>query len=390
MREGSDTNTHIGWRLGSVFLLICLSLGLISCGGGSGNKGGVKTPIEHLYVVNTLEGGTNHGSVSDYQITPVTGTLVAQGNNTAVGTTPETIVRTLDGKFLYVANDASANISILAVDQSSGALTSIGTVGFSGGSGTTVAAMAPTGAFLFIGSYASANVSVFSIDPGTGALSQISGSPFSTGPNNWIAVHPSSKFLYTANFDTNTVSAYSIDAAGRLSSILGSPFAAGINPISVAADPSGSLIYVSNYGSRDLSVFLVDSTTGSLSPAPTPSYPTGINPRNVVPSPNGKFVYVLETGTGRVHAFSVDPTNIHLNEIAGSPFNIGDGLHGALGLGTSLSGDFVYATDNFFQVPAYQGVFGFTVGPGGTLSPISGSPFPSGISPLGMTSVSIP
>jgi 6-phosphogluconolactonase len=176
----------------------------------------------------------------------------------------------------------------------------------------------------------------------------------------------------------------------RLPSVAGSPFAAGIQPIAVAADPSGSLIFVSNYGSRDLSVFVVDTTSGSLSPAPTPSYPTGINPENVVPSPNGKFLYVLETGTGKIHVFSVDTTNSHLNEIVGSPFNIGDGLHSGLGLGTSLSGDFVFAADNAFQDPAYQGVFGFTVGPGGTLSPISGSPFPSGSSPHGMTSVLIP
>lgn len=373
-----------------VLLLICTGLGLLSCGGGPGYGGGAAIPYEHLYVVNENDGPMNQGSVSDYQITPVAGTLIAQGTRTAVGTTPDAVARTPNGKFLYVANSASANLSILAVDQSSGALTSLGTTSFTGGSGTTTLAMAPSGNFLFVASYPSDNISVFNSDASTGALSQVPGSPFSTGPNDWIAVHPSGEFLYAANFDTNSVSAYKIDAAGKLSSVLGSPFPAGVQPISIAADPAGSLIYVSNFGSGDLSVFVVDTTSGSLSPAQTTSYPTGIRPRDVLPSPDGKFLYVLETGTGRIHVFSVDATSSHLNEIQGSPFNIGDGAHGALGLGTSVSGDFVYAATFFYQVPAYQGVFGFTVGSSGTLSPISGSPFPGGGSPISMTSVLIP
>jgi hypothetical protein len=82
------------------------------------------------------------------------------------------------------------------------------------------------------------DVSGFTIDPGTGALTPIAGSSFATGslPVS-VAVDPSGKFAYVANFSGN-VPGYTIDpSTGALTTIAGSPFPAGVGPHSVAITP---------------------------------------------------------------------------------------------------------------------------------------------------------
>ena len=49
-----------------------------------------------------------------------------------------------------------------------------------------------------------------------------------------MAVDPTAKFAYVANFYSNNVSAYSIGSNGALTPVPGSPFGARVNPISVA------------------------------------------------------------------------------------------------------------------------------------------------------------
>ena len=76
----------------------------------------------------------------------------------------------------------------------------------------------------------SANVSAYSISS-NGALTRVPGSPFSAGVGPIsVAVDPTSKFAYVANFGSNSVSAYGIGPNGALTPIPGSPFAAGVSP----------------------------------------------------------------------------------------------------------------------------------------------------------------
>jgi 6-phosphogluconolactonase len=63
----------------------------------------------------------------------------------------------------------------------------------------------------------------------------VPGSPFTAGRGPIsVAVDPTAKFAYVANFYSNNVSAYSIGSNGALTPVPGSPFGARVNPISVA------------------------------------------------------------------------------------------------------------------------------------------------------------
>src|SRR6266702_4301554 len=107
----------------------------------------------------------------------------------------------------------------------------------------------PSGKFAYVANYHSANISAFTIDAATGALTAVAGSPFAAGTNPFsIAVDPSGKFAYVANQNSNNVSAFTIDATtGALTAVAGSPFAAGTSPDSVAVAPSGKFLYVANF-----------------------------------------------------------------------------------------------------------------------------------------------
>ncbi len=75
-----------------------------------------------------------------------------------------------------------------------------------------------------------------------------------------MAVDPTGKFAYVANYTSDNVSAYSHGSNGALTELksLGSPFAAGGGPISVTVDPTGKFVYVANsLGSNDVSAYTV-------------------------------------------------------------------------------------------------------------------------------------
>jgi 6-phosphogluconolactonase len=107
-------------------------------------------------------------------------------------------------------------------------------------------------------------------------------------------------FVYVANQQDNTVSAYSGGLTGALTPVSGSPFATGCSPVSVTADPTGGFAYVANYVGS-ISVYTIGST-GALTPAPGSPF-TGFNyPVSVAASPLVPFAvsttnFETEAGT---------------------------------------------------------------------------------------------
>ncbi len=83
----------------------------------------------------------------------------------------------------------------------------------------------PSGKFAYVANSGSSNVSAYTINATTGALTAVPGSPFAAGTTPVsVTVDPSGKFAYVANSGSDTVSAYTIDPAparSPLSSHLG-------------------------------------------------------------------------------------------------------------------------------------------------------------------------
>lgn len=181
-------------------------------------------------------------------------------------------------------------------------------------------------------------------DPNSGILTQLSGSPISAGQAvQSVVIHPSKKFLYTANTGENDVSQYLISSVGVLTE-LPPRTSVGTAPTLLAMDSAGSFLYVANSGSYNISVFSIDATTGALKPVGSP-FPIGMIPISMALS-SGGGLYITGQGTtgvatsGIIQAFTVSqgiPT-----VVAGSPYLTGRGPYG---LAIAPGGGFLYTAN---------------------------------------------
>jgi DNA-binding beta-propeller fold protein YncE len=73
-------------------------------------------------------------------------------------------------------------------------------------------------------------------------------------------------------------------------------FTAGSNPDSIAVDPTGRFVYVANFNSGNVSGYSIDSKTGILTPLSVPTLRAGSGSQSVAADPTGKFVYVVGSG----------------------------------------------------------------------------------------------
>jgi 6-phosphogluconolactonase len=322
---------------------------------------------------------------------------------------------------------------------------------------TGTALRAQSSGFVYVtnagGNSGAGSISAYSIDSQTGSLLAVPGSPFANPAIPWsIAVDPKGRFAYVANRGDNTISAYAIDGTtGTLTPVPGSPFkqdpaASGDLPVSVAVDPAGKFVFVANYNSQTVRVYQLDQNTGALTQAPGSPFQAGLSPQSVTADLTGQFVYVANgyhNGNGTVSAYSVDQSTGSLTPVPGSPFsvpmdqsksgfpapgtmpcsvtvhttNTGQALHvadsfqadiweylidgttGALALSPASPfsvpggpysvkadshGQFIYASNQYPTYPSGS-VAGYTIDAvTGSLTAVSGSPFLAGQVPVGL------
>jgi uncharacterized protein (TIGR03437 family) len=316
-------------------------------------------------------------------LTTVSGGLSAvPGSPAPAGNEPVAAVDVL-GKFLYVVNYGSSNLSAYTVNQSTGALTAIAGSPFAVGSGPFSAAGTPSGRYFYVSNYNDSTISAFVVDPPTGALAPVPGSPFGTGGSPaGTAISPSGRLLFTAN--SGGVSVHVIDpTTGALSQLSGSPSATGSGPNSVAIDPTGRFVYVVNaaFGTTNgsVSAFSVGAT-GSLTPVPGSPFKAGTQPDYIVVDSTGQFAYVSNYVSGNVSAFTIDSTTGALTQVSGSPYTAGPG---AFAVATDSDSQFVYVS---YQGASPGGVAAFAINSSsGALTAIAGSPFASGSAPTRLT-----
>lgn len=232
------------------------------------------------YVANQGNGSTTGNTLSAYGIDITSGALTAIDADAATPLTQSTIATgaypyavTVDptGKFAYVANYTGNDVSSYTINQTSGALTPVGTP-VAAGTGPSSIAIDPTGKCALVANNTSDDVKSYTINQTTGALTLVNTVTGAVGsaPRS-IAIDPNTGlYAYVANAgavvpsSVGSVSAYSI----TLSTCTIAPvnadavtpaltIAAGTAPISVNVDPSGQFVYVANLGSDNVSVYRI-------------------------------------------------------------------------------------------------------------------------------------
>ena len=311
------------------------------------------------------------------------------GSPFATGTVPMAITVDPTGRYVYVANRDSDNVSAYSIDAASGALAPVGGSPFAAGDAPKSISVDPTGKFVYIANKDSDNISAFRIDPATGSLAPIAGAPFASGiePNS-IAIHPSGTFAFVANggdvINTGTISVYGIDATTGALTLASAPIAAESFPESVTTNRAGTFLYVANGGSNNVSAYAI-STSGALTAVAGSPYGTGRGALSVLVDPSDGFVYVAtgRTDSNDIAAFNIDSATGALSPVAASPFTAARGNPGSLAIAggakaVEFSSQFVYVanlqSDNLsaYTIDAATGV----------LTAIPGSPFAAGAFPI--------
>jgi 6-phosphogluconolactonase (cycloisomerase 2 family) len=215
---------------------------------------------------------------------------------------------------LYATDKSNpGNVAGYTINSSTGALTAIPGSPFAvGNSGNAGLAIDPGARFLYVGNVGG-GITVFAIDSASGALTLVPGSPFSTllpGSPDEIVAHPSGKFLYvTLNSSVESVEAsFAVAADGSLTPTPQSAWGPnGTWAWSAALDPQGKFLYTANVNDGTISAFSVDQTTGSLTAlggSPFTFAPIQI-PWDLVVDPSGKFLYVSDVSSDGIVTFNI-------------------------------------------------------------------------------------
>ena len=195
------------------------------------------------------------------------------------------VERAADGTLIAPAADDATDARResfihVEIDRVTGALKPLPASPFPAGTNPRAIAVEPDGRFAYVVNAVSNDVSSYSIDPNTGTLALVPGGPVPTGKNpRAVAIAPRGRYLYVTSYDSDSIWAYAIDrGSGALRPLLGQPFAAGKNPRGLAIDRRGWFLYCTNYGSNSVSAYRIDPATGALNAIPGSPYSTGDGP----------------------------------------------------------------------------------------------------------------
>jgi 6-phosphogluconolactonase (cycloisomerase 2 family) len=147
----------------------------------------------------------------------------------------------------------------------------------------------PDGRFLYVPS-TRGPILTFAVDATTGALSQLGEGVAAEEATQEVAVDPTGRFLYAANFTGRSVSMFSFAAEGLL--VSEGSVTTGGTATALVIDPDLRFVFVANRDTRGLSSFMVDQSSGQLTPLEV-SVPTGTGrPNDLVETRDGRFLFV--------------------------------------------------------------------------------------------------
>ena len=235
----------------------------------------------------------------------------------ALALSPPVVAQTPPQQYVYDSLPTSAtssNITGYLKNAETGALGAIAASPFGDRLQGSAMAIDALGRFLFVVNRITSNISMFQIDSATGNLTEVAGSPFSTGvtenPNMaptspvCIAAEKSGRFLYVGYQNGNfqgrgAINEYLIDAVSlQLLPLPGQPtLDITSSPIAIFADPKGLHLYVGlglnqSTGMQDAGtdVYSIDSSNGQL--AFTGSAGNALNSgRNIALDSKGRFFF---------------------------------------------------------------------------------------------------
>lgn len=248
-----------------------------------------------------------------------------------------------------------------------------------------------TGDYIYVGNGNNTFIAGFGLNS-SGALSVLSGSPYNNGvAAQSVAVTPANTFLYAGT--TNGIYAYAINSNGSIAvQNSGSAVAQDMVATQMQVDSTGNYLLASGFGTsigaQAIGIYTINTSTGLLTAvggSPIPLYtgngsiPAVVTPTGLLITPNNSYVYVslgalgvqiLTLGAGGALSAGSLPSLLTPISTSTSPSD------------TGLASDPLSAF--LFVSEINTGLRVLSIGTGGSLKEVSGSPYAAGTGPNGV------
>ncbi len=236
------------------------------------------------------------------------------------------------------------------------------------GSGAIYVSVHPSGRYLLTANYDSGNVAVNPVLPGGGigpavSVVQQTGSgpaPGQQGPHaHQTVTDPTGRRVLVPDKGNDYVYVYRLDlATGQLDQLSQVYIAPGTGPRHLVFHPSGQYVYLVNELSSSVTILRYRLSTGELWPVRTiPTVPPGTSPLNapsgIQLSGDARFAYVANRGLDSIAIFAVGDGGGSLQLIAEQPIGSRPfGYTQPYDLTLDRAGGFLYAADTVGQTIA--------------------------------------
>jgi uncharacterized protein (TIGR03437 family) len=300
------------------------------------------------------------------------------------------------GSFLYLGDDIRGYV----VDGGTGALTEMPGSPFLTNITLNAAAdiaITPSGDFLYavFGHVQIGGVSVlgYRVNQSTGVLTPLPASPFSIPTPRLLAVDAAGRFLNVFS-DSNTavingpgpraLLAYAIDpATGNLTQASETQIDPNMLPLALLPTPAGEFLYLAYFNNSGSSGILgfTQNVAGTLTPLPGSPYGV-ISNYYLTPAaidPLTRFFYAQESNNANTAVYAINGATGALSPIPGATIN--NGL-----TPSAIENISVAAPQAYYQVTGTingvgDSVSAWTLSATGSLTPVPGSPFATGLFP---------
>lgn len=302
-----------------------------------------------MYAGHLLVQGTPEFNVRAYWVNPDTGALTTiAGSPFASPAFPSSLDVDSSGKYLYVANTQSNQLTAYGIDNGDGSLSQLASSPLNvGATPVVVATEDDTTALRLSSKFVYATDPAGSIRSYTiGADGMLAAAAVPSVPASaplGITLDPRGRFAYVADPGANAVRIYAVDpGSGSLAAIASNPavIIPGGDPQYVAIESSGRYAYVSVPSTTSILKYTVDATTGALSSPVSKAVTDDV--QDLAITPNGRWLMATSADGSAVRTYSIDPSSGDL----GSEVSLDFGPTIAIAsIAVDQSGKFAYITD---------------------------------------------
>jgi len=285
------------------------------------------------------------------------------------------------GNQVYVVNQTTKSVSGFVVGT--GTLKAVNSSPVTLGSQPFAEVVTPNDAFLYIAGQASLSLYLINSD---GSLTAPSGGAVQNAVTAAsLAVSPDGQWLIALDSITQQLDIYQINSTtGALTAAVGSPAAYSIpsgsgqwQPSMVQVSPDGTLIFAA-LGTAGDAAFTFNTTTGlATSSQHLPNVNTSTGDYGLAVDPKTAYLYIARSGTNGGVGVYIIGSGGTLNSVTGSPFAAGNGTFSVV---LDSTGTYVYAANRTDGTISGYTIAGGTTPAALTLTPLSGSPYKSGVS----------